>query len=70
MFRFRSLFKIAFYLFFAWLFLVALWFGLPSPSVESQDPEYYPTTILKAGKTLTRVYEYEFMVEHLIRMCG
>ena len=55
--RCRSFLRIVFFLLTSWLLLVALWVALPSPSVESQDPNYYSTSVLKAGKTLTRVYK-------------
>jgi len=32
---------------------------LPSPSRESQDPNHHSTTVLKAGKILTRIYDFD-----------
>jgi hypothetical protein len=40
-----------------WVLLVVLWLALPSPSVEFSGPNAYSTAVLKASKTLTRVYE-------------
>jgi hypothetical protein len=57
MLRCRSVIRILTYIAVSWLFLIVLWVALPCPTHEFEDPNRYSTTVLKAGKTLTRVYE-------------
>jgi hypothetical protein len=43
----------------AWFLLALLWAFLPSPIPElnGDNAINYPTSVLRSGKTLTRVYE-------------
>ena len=44
----------------SWFLLLLLWLFLPYPSVEhaNNNGVDYASRILRAGKTLTRVYQY------------
>jgi hypothetical protein len=57
---FRFVLRVAFFGVLAWVILALLWAFLPSP-LRDHNPDngsLYPTSQLRAGKTLTRVYEY------------
>jgi len=57
---FRFVLRVAFFGVIAWIILALLWAFLPSP-LRDPNPDngsLYATSQLRAGKTLTRVYEY------------
>jgi hypothetical protein len=57
---FRFVLRVALLGLLAWVILALLWAFLPSP-LSDHDPDngsLYATSQLRAGKTVTRVYEY------------
>lgn len=52
----RTMIRVCIYGFLALVTLVSLWMTLPSPSVDNVDGTY-ATDVLRAGRTLTRIYE-------------
>jgi hypothetical protein len=56
---FRVVFRIVVFSTLTWVLLALLWAFLPSPTAEHEGDNGtdYPTAVLRAGKSLTRVYE-------------